>query len=182
MKTRFFAFALAIATTFAFAPVSNTANAAPNKAPVITYNRVTAVSGNVTGTATNALGQLINFAGTFTPTSFITKGGQLYAVGTLAGTLTNTVTGVTQAVSQLVQLPVTGASGSCTILTLDIGAIHLNLLGLVVDLSAIHLQITAQQGSGNLLGNLLCAVANLLNGGGPLTSIANLLNQILGAL
>jgi hypothetical protein len=45
--------------------------------------------------------------------------------------------------------------------------------------------ITAEQGPGNLLGNLLCAVANLLNGtGGPtvLQQIANLLNQILAAL
>jgi hypothetical protein len=33
-----------------------------------------------------------------------------------------------------------------------------------------------------LLGNLLCAVANLLNNNGSLTSRANLLNQILGAL
>jgi hypothetical protein len=33
-----------------------------------------------------------------------------------------------------------------------------------------------------LLGNLLCAVANLLNSDGALSSIARLLNQILGAL
>jgi hypothetical protein len=52
-----------------------------------------------------------------------------------------------------------------------------------VTLNQVHLNITAQQGPGNLLGNLLCAVANLLNGGGaPLTALANLLNQILAAL
>jgi hypothetical protein len=67
---------------------------------------------------------------------------------------------------------------TCPILTLDIGAIHLNLLGLVVDLSPIHLSITAQSGSGNLLGNLLCAVANLLNGGGLATQIQSLITQI----
>jgi hypothetical protein len=43
----------------------------------------------------------------------------------------------------------------------------LDLLGLVVDLNQVHL--TAQQGSGNLLGNLLCAVANLLNASGAAT-------------
>jgi hypothetical protein len=41
-------------------------------------------------------------------------------------------------------------------------------------------------GNGNLLGNLLCAVANLLNAGGPvqtlLNNLVNLLNQIVGAL
>ena len=71
---------------------------------------------------------------------------------------------------------------TCPILDLDIGAIHLNLLGLVVDLAPVHLDIVAQSGSGNLLGNLLCAVANLLNGGtllgGLLTQLQQLLNQI----
>jgi hypothetical protein len=44
------------------------------------------------------------------------------------------------------------------------------------------LDITAQQGPGNLLGNLLCGVANLLNGGQSLTGLANLLNNLFGAL
>jgi len=42
--------------------------------------------------------------------------------------------------------------------------IHLDLLGLHVDTSAICLQITAYQGGG-LLGNLLCQIAHLLDGG-----------------
>jgi hypothetical protein len=53
----------------------------------------------------------------------------------------------------------------------------------VVDLNQVNLNITAQSGPGNLLGNLLCAVAGLLNGSGGATSqVANMLNQILGAL
>ena len=61
------------------------------------------------------------------------------------------------------------------------------MLGLV-DLNQVNLDITAQQGSGNLLGNLLCAVAGLLdNSGGSslsnlLQSLTQLLNQILGQL
>ncbi len=67
----------------------------------------------------------------------------------------------------------------CPILDLDIGAIHLDLLGLVVDLAPVHLNINAESGSGNLLGNLLCAVAGLLDGPSPLsTAITNLLNSI----
>ena len=50
----------------------------------------------------------------------------------------------------------------------------------------MHLNITAQSGPGNLLGNLLCAVAGLLNGptglNAILTQIAALLNQLLGIL
>jgi hypothetical protein len=77
-------------------------------------------------------------------------------------------------------------AGTCDILTLVLGPLHLDLLGLVVDLNQVNLAITAQQGSGNLLGNLLCAVANLLNGTGgvtgPLGTIAGLLTQITNIL
>jgi hypothetical protein len=51
------------------------------------------------------------------------------------------------------------------ILNLVFGPLDLNLLGLQVHLDRVVLNITAQPGAGNLLGNLLCAVAGLLNGG-----------------
>ena len=68
---------------------------------------------------------------------------------------------------------------SCGILHLDLGPLSLNLLGLQVNLSRVVLDITAVPGAGNLLGNLLCSVANLLNN--P-SALAQLLNQILGIL
>lgn len=70
----------------------------------------------------------------------------------------------------------------CSILTLDLGAIHLDLLGLVVDLAPVNLDVTAVPGAGNLLGNLLCAVAGLLDRNGPLTGISALLNRLLTGL
>ena len=51
--------------------------------------------------------------------------------------------------------------GVCTILDLTLGPLHLELLGLVVDLSEVHLRITADP-NGGLLGSLLCGLA-----GGP---------------
>src|SRR5262245_1821457 len=78
-----------------------------------------------------------------------------------------------------------GQAASCSILDLTLGPLHLNLLGLVVDLNQVHLQITGEQGPGNLLGNLLCSVAGLLDGtptAGLLQQITKLLNQILGQL
>jgi len=75
---------------------------------------------------------------------------------------------------------------TCDILTLNLGPLHLDVLGLVVDLNRVILTITAEQGPGNLLGNLLCAVAGLLDSGLPLGTIgdalANLLNEIFGLL
>ena len=66
---------------------------------------------------------------------------------------------------------VTADLASTPILDLNLNAIHLNLLGLTVDTSPICLDITAQPGPGNLLGNLLSDVANLLNQGSSLSSI-----------
>lgn len=75
------------------------------------------------------------------------------------------------------------AQQTCPILSLVLGPLHLDLLGLVVDLNQINLSITAQGGNGNLLGNLLCAVANLLNGTGTInTTLSALLSAIANAL
>ena len=49
-------------------------------------------------------------------------------------------------------------------------------------LDPVVLTIDAQPGAGNLLGNLLCAVAGLLDGGGPLQQIVALLDRILNLL
>ncbi len=56
-----------------------------------------------------------------------------------------------------------GSTTSTPILHLMLGPINLNLLGLQVTTSQICLNITAQSGPGNLLGNLLGSIANALN-------------------
>jgi hypothetical protein len=80
-----------------------------------------------------------------------------------------------------VTVPVT-VTGTCQILHLELGPLDLNLLGLMVHLNQVVLDITAQSGPGNLLGNLLCAVAHLLDDNAATTALANLLNQIPGIL
>jgi hypothetical protein len=93
----------------------------------------------------------------------------------------------TETVTPVITGTATPAPGvvSCRILFLDLGPLDLNLLGLRVQLNDIHLRITAEPGPGNLLGNLLCAVANLLGGGpipGQLNQIIALLNRIIDLL
>lgn len=154
------------------------ASAAPSAAPAA------AQQAGPLATATSTINQVIpgvgTFVGSFSPTSFGTQNGQLSVTGLVTGTLT-TLTGATVPVSQTVTTTVAdaAATGSCKILDLVLGPLHLDLLGLVIDLNQVHLQITAQQGPGNLLGNLLCAVAGLLDGNG-LNGLANLLNRLLG--
>jgi hypothetical protein len=138
----------------------------------------------VSGTLADGTGAV---AGTFDVTRFTVAEGQLMAIGTFAGTVTDAGGNVVQGTQQIA-LPVDLAQseGSCQILDLVLGPLELDLLGLEVFLDTVHLNITAQQGPGNLLGNLLCAVAGLLDGqtglNAILRQIANLLNQLLGAL
>jgi hypothetical protein len=105
-------------------------------------------------------------------------------VGTLTGTLTDSAGTVLGTIVRTVALllDALATQASCQILHLELGPLDLDLLGLVVHLNQVVLDISAQPGPGNLLGNLLCAIANLLNGGGALNAIINLLNQILDNL
>lgn len=81
------------------------------------------------------------------------------ATGTLAGhTFTTPLTLTSPA-----QTGGTTATNAVSVLHLQLDPIHLNLLGLKVDTSKICVQVTAQPGSGNLLGNLVAGLANLLN-------------------
>lgn len=146
-------------------------------------NRGAPVAIPITGTATNpTTNAVLNLAGTFNLQRVAVQNGQLVGIGTLVATLTDPATGVVQnIVAGGIALPL-AATGTCPILHLVLGPLDLNLLGLMVHLNQVVLDITAQSGPGNLLGNLLCAVANLLNSNGALTAIANLLNQILSAL
>lgn len=54
-------------------------------------------------------------------------------------------------------------AGECPILELVIEPIFLDLLGLQLNTETIEIDLTAVAGQGNLLGNLLCAVAGLLD-------------------
>jgi hypothetical protein len=75
--------------------------------------------------------------------------------------------------------------GACDILSLTLGPIDLNLLGLRVQLfgetpeDPITILIYAVPGPGNLLGNLLCAIVGLLDRDAPAAAVANKLNQVL---
>ncbi len=139
-------------------------------------------SGSVTTPVTAAVtgGSLAD--GQLTITQFVNQGGQIIANGVLTGTLTDTSTGISQTVSQAVSIPVASIAGTCDVLDLVLGPLHLNLLGLVVDLNQVHLQITAQQAPGNLLGNLLCSVSHLLDSQASPTALTQLLNHILSLL
>lgn len=179
-KARLVAAALTPLTALAIGvAAAGTADAAQNPSQTVAAPRAAAHALNVPVTGTTSNG---TFAGVLHITRFQNVNGRLVAVGTVTGALTDAASGATRAVNQPMAAPVAQAAGSCQVLNLVLGPLNLNLLGLVVTLNQVHLNITAQSGPGNLLGNLLCAVAGLLNGGGALGGLSGLLNQILAAL
>jgi hypothetical protein len=136
-------------------------------------------------------------SGMFAPMRSYVSGSKAFVQGDLTVTLRRAtgelLTGTTR---HNVALPVSAPGGgaapavqaavSCPILHLVLGPLDLNLLGLVVHLNKVTLDITAQSGPGNLLGNLLCAVAGLLDRTNPsildLLNLSNAINRILSIL
>jgi len=139
-----------------------------------------------------------SFTGKFTLNKLVTRSYKVFANGRLTGTLKDG-----RAVDQQVSIPVnwnkTLASGSttastaqsgessaalvhCDILHLVLGPLDLDLLGLQVHLNRVVLDVDAVPGAGNLLGNLLCAVAGLLDGFHLPIVLQNLIDAINGIL
>src|SRR4051794_40793225 len=152
---------------------------APGMAAAQTPSTGTAVTNlqhiAVTGEARNGKA----FSGQFRGDRVVTRGGKSWAVGRLAGKVGKRSikrSNVAIPVSVGSQAPASGAA-TCPILHLVLGPLDLNLLGLRIQLNQVVLDITAQSGPGNLLGNLLCAIAGLLDNNGLLS---NLLNGLLG--
>jgi hypothetical protein len=177
--------AAAVATAFALLLLGGAGTAAAQE-PLAFGKKVP-----VTGEAKNGR----QFEGTFTIQRFVRRAGTAWAVGTLRGELGNR-----RVVKRGVRMPVTAAEegtgstsaqpplpiptpGACTILRLTLGPIDLNLLGLRVATNEIRLLVEAVPGAGNLLGNLLCAITNLLNppalSGSPLGQLVQILNALL---
>jgi len=114
--------------------------------------------------------------------------GQLQSQGQLQTFLNGVTTLLDQALNVVTSNQV-GAqqngsiAASCSVLTLSLGPIDLNLLGLEVILDncaggPVTVDITAIPGGG-LLGDLLCSLTDLLNAQRPpLTAIQTLLFQI----
>jgi len=144
-------------------------------APLASYGAITSA---VQGTATNGS----TFVGSLTVSGFRVANNAIVATGTLSGHVLNAAGNVIGTVgSQAVQVPLASANANCNVLTLNLGPLDLNLLGLQIHLNQVVLTITADP-TGGILGSLLCSLANALGTGGALQQIVTLLNSILAAL
>jgi len=132
----------------------------------------------------------IAFTAVYHITEFVHENNKaLYALATLTEISGEGLPAAAQdLVGQQVRIPVqlpdnakSAASGRtiCDVLFLDLGPLDLDLLGLQVHLDEVVLEIVAEAASGNLVGNLLCAVVHLLDGVPAIAAIAQLLNNII---
>jgi hypothetical protein len=154
--------------TASAAPARPAAAAAGTKLPVHVPATLHGVAGHLNGTVPKFTANSGNVLAHLVFTSFTSNSGH-------TTTLPNPITRNDRVIGA-------APANVCQILNLTLGPLHLNLLGLVVDLNRVHLRITAHRGPGNLLGNLLCAVAHLLDGPAPAAKKAALLNDVVGML
>ena len=189
---------MAVVLSAGSAGAASTTAAAPSSAIASTSLTEPAGQLSTTSAVSGLTSTGVPVTGKFTPTVFrVNDAGRLIARGTLS-LLVRSATPVRT--STIASIPVKSVStaaptsglaaaalpaGACQILNLVLGPLHLDLLGLVIDLNRVVLNIIGQTGAGNLLGNLLCAIAGLLDGtavGSQLGQIATLLNAILAIL
>ena len=157
------------------------------------------VNGKMTSKIIGTASDGSKVTGSFTPLRFVKKDGKQQVKGVVNGVVTH-ADGAKETFTALRTLKVKKINGkslsglnarstqslaACDILHLVLGPLDLDLLGLQVHLDKIVLDIVAATGAGNLLGNLLCAITGLLDGGplaGLLAQLNDLLGQILDAL
>jgi hypothetical protein len=202
--TRTLALVVALVVTASMALVSG-GTASAGKGTNATHSAATAAKGVV---AHNAKGKMRSkivgtashdrrVTGKFYPLDFSKKHGKVRVRGLLNGVVhnangsTSTFSAMrTMRVKSINGVPATAgrtaaeAAATCDILHLVLAPLDLDLLGLQIHLDRVVLDIVAVSGAGNLLGNLLCAVTGLLDGGlgGQLGRLIRLLEDILAAL
>jgi len=152
------------------------------------------VNGKMTSKVVGTASDGSKVTGNFTPLRFLEKDGKQQVKGIVDGVVTH-ADGTKETFTALRTMKVKSINGkslsglnrsvegaaACDILHLVLGPLDLDLLGLQVHLDKIVLDIVAATGAGNLLGNLLCTITGLLDGG-PLAGLLGQLNDLLGQI
>jgi hypothetical protein len=190
--------ALVVAMMFVVGGVAATTATGAGQEVSAASNVAKNAAGKMKSTITGKTSDGGKLGGTFTPVKFKAKQGVTQVKGIVDGVITHADGSKSKftAIRSLEVRKINGqklsnlavsaqAASACDILNLVLGPLDLNVLGLEVHLNQVVLDIIATPGPGQLLGNLLCAVAGLLDGGplaGLLGQLVSVLNQILDRL
>jgi len=148
----------------------------------------------------------VTFRGTVAVQRFALKDGEVVAIGAVSGSLSGPAGPIGTSIYLPVAFPVhvrgliaraergrihpaslsspdSGArvifaqATTCGVLHLDLGAVNLNLLGVVVTTTPVTIDINGD--TAGPLGNLVCAILNTVN---TVVDLVNLLNSLLGVV
>jgi hypothetical protein len=129
------------------------------------------------------------FTGTFTINRFEVRDNAVVAVGVVRGSIASAgsvlvgevaapvTVGTASAPAAASKAAVAQQAATCGVLHLDIGAMNLNVLGVMVATQPISIDLSGD--SAAPLGNLVCTIESTLNN---VVGLVDLLNQLLGAL
>jgi hypothetical protein len=185
---------------FVLPPTTGTAGEPPGKALVLP----------IAGVA----GAGVTFNGTVAVQRFVLRDGQVFAIGAVSGTLSGPAGPIGTSIDFPVAFPVHVGPGltaraergrihpasrsvpdagarvilaqatTCGVLHLDLGAINLNLLGVVVTTTPVTIDINGD--TAGPLGNLVCTILSTLNNVvglvGLLNSLLSLVTGLVGGL
>ena len=149
----------------------------------------------------------VTFTGTVAVQRFALKDGEVVAIGAVSGSLSGPAGPIGTSIYLPVAFPVHVRNGliaraergrihpaslsapdsgarvifaqatTCGVLHLDLGAVNLNLLGVVVTTTPVTIDINGD--TAGPLGNLVCAILNTVN---TVVELVNLLNSLLGVV
>src|SRR6187549_1212191 len=158
----------ALAAVVAVAALAFAASASSAGAPNASQQAAPQITGTATTTKVGAVNVRLQVK------KFVRRAGRLYAVGTAISRFTPSAEKAADLPSATTRKAFTArvvkvrkfssAQRICPVLDLTLAPLHLELLGLIVDLDRVHLTITADS-NGGVLGSLLCGLA----GSGRLT-------------
>ena len=129
------------------------------------------------------------FTGTFSVDRFEVRDNAIVAVGIIRGSVAGTgsflvgevaapvTVGAASARAAASNAAVAQQQATCQVLHLDIGAVNLNVQGLVLATQPIGIDLSGD--SAAPLGNLVCTIQSTLNN---VVGLVDLLNQLLGVL
>jgi hypothetical protein len=129
------------------------------------------------------------FTGTFSINRFEVRNNAVVAIGVVRGSIAGTGSALVGEVAAPVTIGTASAraavsaaavsqqQATCQVLHLDIGAINLNIQGLMLATQPISIDLSGD--SAAPLGNLVCTIESTLNN---VVGLVDLLNQLLGVL
>jgi hypothetical protein len=173
------AVAVAACHDAATAPTALTADPQPTLQRAAPPRGTGLVIHNVTSTPIPLLGNAV-FNGDLIITQLaLTQVGGLQVSGTLIGTITGVGQTINQNFTTDILLSSNGSGSSCSVVTVDLSPINVNVAGKIVSVDLT--QAAATVGAQGPLGNLLCALTSLLNSGagGVVSALLRVINAIL---